>query len=630
MENQKVYEFALIVAGTYEEYQDKIIEGIVSYSKRNNINISCFTIFNDLSIDSDFTVGECSIYALINYDKFDGIILLVNTIQNQAAKDLLISNAKSSGLPVVLFDYEYNNRNFYNITIDNYNPMKSLVQHVINEHNAKRLYFISGPDNNPEAKTRLKAFKSACEDANILDENIRVYNGTFRPSDGKLAVKQLIEDGFWPDAIISANDAMALSAIKELNDFGYLVPRDIIVTGFDNTFIAAHNSPSLLTVDRPLVEIGKYACETIIKHIEGTPYENTYVANASVVIGESCGCSDSRDEDINNYKQSMLKIIENNRYDMLCVNTLISKMTECSTVEACMEPIVEFANKIDCEKICVCLYDNPFQENTISFIKNGENRLTAPLVWINGDRFDNHTVNRTEIDPRPYKTGGNISYYFPIHYGKTCFGYFIISNSDFPRRSFACHTLVMSLGNTIENINKLDNLNSALREINNLYIMDQLCNVYNRNGLLCMSKGIIERCKFEHKRLMISFIDMDGLKYVNDKFGHKEGDFALKTIARAISRSCTHDMICARFGGDEFVVVGINASMDDFENRLNAELEVANNVYVRPYEFECSVGSIVTDVTDNTDLFKLITEADSLMYEQKKRKKTSKYIRRDS
>lgn len=628
MEKKRLYEFALIVAGTYEEYQDKIIEGIVEYSKQNNINISAFTIFNDLSIDGDFAIGECSIYSLINYSKFDGIILMINTIQNQVAKNMLIEHAKNSGLPVVTFDYESNEDNFYNITIDNYIPMKNLVEHVIDVHNAKKLYFISGPSNNPEAKTRLKAFKDVCDNAGILDEDIRVFGGTFRPSDGKLAIKQMIEDGFWPDAVIAANDAMALAAIKELNDYGYNVPNDIIVTGFDNTFIAAHNSPSLSTVDRPLVEIGKRACDTIMKHIEEIPYEKTYMANANVIIGDSCGCHNHRDEDINEYKQSMLRSIENNRYDMLCVNTLISKLTECNTVNACMEPIVEFANKIDCEKICVCLYDNPFQENAIGLM-NEDNGLTAPLIWINGNRIDDTLFNKSEIDPRPYSDGGNISYYFPVHYGKTCFGYFIISNSDFPRRSFACHTLVISLGNTIENINKLNNLNAALREINNLYIMDQLCNIYNRNGLLCMSKGILEKCEIEHKSLMISFIDMDGLKHVNDTYGHKEGDFALKTIARAISNSCLPNMVCARFGGDEFVVVGVNASTTDFEKRLNHELELANNTYERPYQFECSVGSIVTEVNDNTDLFRLITEADGIMYEQKKRKKTSKYIRRD-
>ena len=128
--------------------------------------------------------------------------------------------------------------------------------------------------------------------------------------------------------------------------------------------------------------------------------------------------------------------------------------------------------------------------------------------------------------------------------------------------------------------------------------------------------------------MFISFIDMDGLKTINDKYGHKEGDFSIKTIATALKNSCNATTICARFGGDEFIAIGIGDNPEEFEAIFNHNLEILNSKSKKEYKIQGSIGSTVSKIDDNTDIFKLISQADSIMYEQKKRKKTSKYIRK--
>ena len=133
------------------------------------------------------------------------------------------------------------------------------------------------------------------------------------------------------------------------------------------------------------------------------------------------------------------------------------------------------------------------------------------------------------------------------------------------------------------------------------------------------------------QKLLISFVDMDGLKYINDNFGHSEGDFALKTLATIISESCEEGMICARFGGDEFIVIGLNAEEEDVEkveSSIKSRVEHTNKIIAKPYQVECSIGTLVTRVADDMTLFKLITKADEVMYKEKKRKNYSRYLRR--
>ena len=106
-----------------------------------------------------------------------------------------------------------------------------------------------------------------------------------------------------------------------------------------------------------------------------------------------------------------------------------------------------------------------------------------------------------------------------------------------------------------------------------------------------------------------------------------DGDFAIKKLAEAITESVRPDSVCARFGGDEFVIFNKNVSDKDaesFERKLNRKLENKNEIFNKPYKISASVGSIITVANDDTTLFNLIQQADDAMYEIKKRKKNSR------
>jgi diguanylate cyclase (GGDEF)-like protein len=253
--------------------------------------------------------------------------------------------------------------------------------------------------------------------------------------------------------------------------------------------------------------------------------------------------------------------------------------------------------------------------------------MSAPIIWNNGISESIEYFNGEDMFPVPQTKGGNINYFLPLHFRSKLLGYYIVTNSDFPINSLLCHTFTMAVSNAIENLCKISHINKAMEELNRIYVIDPLCNIYNRNGFIKHADKVFKDCVANEKTVMLSFIDMDGLKFINDNYGHDEGDFAIKELANVIKECCEDGDICARFGGDEFVIFNRNANEDSchiLEQRFNAKLEHHNSIVTKPYKISASIGSVIEKVDSTYTLFKIVKMADEVMYEVKKNKKNSR------
>ncbi|MBR4628206.1 MAG: GGDEF domain-containing protein [Ruminococcus sp.] len=642
MSDNKIKEIVVIVAGIDEEYQNEVLEGIIDCAKVSNINISCFSAFGGVMTSSLFDIGEYNIYELINYEKFDGAVLLTNTISDPVEREKIIAKVKASGIPTTVLDCD-DYPEFYNISIDNSEAMREIVRHVICCHNAKTINYISGPLANPEAADRYKAYLDVMKEYGREADDSRVFFGEFRAIDGVHGVEAFIDSGMpMPDAIICANDVMALAAVTTLEKYGYQIPGDVIVTGFDNTYNARHYCPALTTVSRPLREAGFKACELIVKLIAGEKFDKEIVLKSAPLYSESCGCSSADDSamDIKEYKKSAFRLINQCRVDISILNRMTSKLAEIENADENIAQIGKFIAQTGCRQYSICLcseWEGAFKDSwshdgTEEYQIHGyTKKMSAPYIWDNGKVSSVSSFESRDMYPKPFETGGNISYFLPLHFRERCLGYYILSNGDFPTKSLVCHSMLMNVSNSIENIRKLIHLNSVIEELDKLYVIDPLCGIYNRNGFIRNADTLYRKCADEGIPLLISFIDMDGLKMINDNYGHKEGDFALQRLASIINECSRGGKICARFGGDEFIIFGAGASADDiepFELSFRKHLEMLNKIIDKPYKIDASIGTLVTKVEQDTKLFALISQADQIMYERKKRKKTSRYLRK--
>ena len=160
-------------------------------------------------------------------------------------------------------------------------------------------------------------------------------------------------------------------------------------------------------------------------------------------------------------------------------------------------------------------------------------------------------------------------------------------------------------------------------ELRTVSLRDELTGLYNRRGLLTLAEQQLKVADRMKKGMLMLFADLDGMKKINDSLGHQEGDRALIDIAYVLKDTFRGSDIVARVGGDEFVVLALEAdktSCDLLTDNLKENLDLHNRKGERPYSLSLSIGITHYDPENPCSLDELIAGADRLMYEQKKKK----------
>ena len=298
----KSYNIALIIEEIDQSYQSAILSGIASMAAEYSMNVSAFVSFSGAMNNPRHDTGEFTIFSLPDFTRFDGAILLTNTIAYQPVIDDILSRIKEAGIPAVSIDNDI--PYLYHIGIDNKTAMRNMTEHLINVHNYRRFYYISGPADNPESADRLSAFREVTAEHGLtIDEN-DIYYGDFRARSGKNAAEELLSSGReLPDAIICANDVMAASAINYLTANGIAVPGDVAVTGFDNTYSSQNYQVEITSVDRPLSLSGRLACKMLYNHLNSVPQQRNVILKMSTRFTESCGCCENVSHDIEAFRE---------------------------------------------------------------------------------------------------------------------------------------------------------------------------------------------------------------------------------------------------------------------------------------------------------------------------------------
>ncbi len=184
------------------------------------------------------------------------------------------------------------------------------------------------------------------------------------------------------------------------------------------------------------------------------------------------------------------------------------------------------------------------------------------------------------------------------------------------------HMFALSLDNLRKKV-RLTRMNRMLGEKAD---RDPLTGLYNRYGFTTRSSQVIRKTLRAGERAKLYFIDVDGMKYINDNFGHGAGDQCLIEIAGTISRIEEKDgydhsqFVSMRFGGDEFVVIA-RCKDPDFETRFNESIGRMNAMHRYPFDIEVSIGSV--DIYTGGELHpdKILKIADDRMYEKKRARK---------
>jgi diguanylate cyclase (GGDEF)-like protein/PAS domain S-box-containing protein len=164
-------------------------------------------------------------------------------------------------------------------------------------------------------------------------------------------------------------------------------------------------------------------------------------------------------------------------------------------------------------------------------------------------------------------------------------------------------------------------------EMEKIVLRDQLTDLYNRRGFITLAEQQLKAANRAKMLKPLTFIDVDGLKTINDELGHEEGDMALIDTANILRRTFRESDIVARLGGDEFAVLAgemTEPGSEAFSERLQRNIDEYNAKGSRSYTLSISWGTAIYDPESPMSLDQLMSAADGLMYTQKKAKSNRK------
>lgn len=161
-------------------------------------------------------------------------------------------------------------------------------------------------------------------------------------------------------------------------------------------------------------------------------------------------------------------------------------------------------------------------------------------------------------------------------------------------------------------------------EIRNLSIRDELTGLYNRRGFLELARLIIQQTDRARGSALLFFLDLNGMKQINDQLGHEEGDHALQDTAGVLRATFRASDVVARLGGDEFVALLPEATSEQlvlFTRRIEAAIASRNQEPNQRFRLSVSVGGTLYDSARPESIEALLVKADALMYEEKRARK---------
>jgi LacI family transcriptional regulator len=216
--------------------------------------------------------------------KVDGLLMAEEAM---AAGDL---HELARRVPVVVIAGRRDENQLDVFVADNLTGMAALVSHLLTEHRCRRLCFVTGPKDAPDARERQVAFEEAvlAGPGSVIEQ---VIHGDFSEGSGAAAARVLLDRPSLPQAVVCANDQMAIGVLREFQRVGIRVPDDVALTGFDDVYPSRLVDPPLTTVSQPVRELGTRAAQRLLARLEEPALPpRAELLPTSAVIRRSCGC----------------------------------------------------------------------------------------------------------------------------------------------------------------------------------------------------------------------------------------------------------------------------------------------------------------------------------------------------
>lgn len=625
---------AIFASGWASQIFSQYLDGLRQSLKGKLVDTYVFMCYPSWATTEQDRHGEFNILRLPNLEDFDAAIVVANGLEFNDEIDFLFKKCRKSGIPSISVGIKTDG--LYYVGVDNKVGMKKLCEHLITEHKAKDFMFMAGSKDNADSNMRLQVLKETMVEHNLSFNEENVFYTNWENAKTTDFVDQWCDEGKkLPDAFVCGNDGVAMNVCLSLHEHGYSVPKDTLVTGFDNTYDAIVFDPSISSVKQNYEQLGVETGNLILDLFNGVKREKELEIPCEFIISESC-CS-SKAEEINilrrkhcrdsyrlksedtqldrklNYLERM--ILLGKCYDDIKVNLITALGNgfkyEGDSFHIVLEPSFELSIYNSNVPMRIDGYSSTLQiafSMEKGFISKSDIFATRALI-------PDHNPDDNE----------HLYVFVPIHNEDVTFGYFIMCDCLSKIDGHFLPKYQQRLNIAFERYRQklsLDELNKRLTEITRI---DALTHVKNRMAFETRARELYAEIRTEkNPKFAVAMFDVNNLKKINDVLGHNAGDTYLINACRLICHTFAHSPVF-RIGGDEFLSI---LQGPDYENRENLiesanrrmeELKIADVPEVEKISIASGIAEYNPKIDE--DVQSVLKRADTIMYENKAKMK---------
>ena len=597
------------------------------------VTLHVFRARNLPEMDPQQMTGEYNIFQLPKLADYDTVVLDLHYIseddwlESEAGRRFLNSIQKKTALSI-----GDPLEGVMQISIAWEKSVQELMDHLSQVHYCRSFWILADSMKNSETKRRMEFCRSYIQSQPGWHESM--VNADYAFSLDSLEEKLLEKEMELPDAVLCSDDSTALKFMYVAEKHGFHAPEDYLIVGFGNLREGICTIPALTTVTMNRKEYGKRCMELLL----GEGLDNHVPSH--FVCRRSCGCKyvlkDDERETVNCNIAQGVGLVEFGYH----VERLESDLLSCDTINQVGTCFAKSRLFPDCEAFFLVL-DRDFLSYKAD---DAYLNLRSSSISRNNSHFPVDGFPRSMKIVYSYEHGVEIirdrpvkgllpsfeendtswDYLFlPIHFRQYTVGYFAIQDAIRLLNTPYLTRTIRILDVVIENLYTKHILSKYNRILSDVSTKDAMTGFYNRLGYERLACRMFDEKRKAGEDLSILFIDMDGLKNMNDNHGHECGDYAIQAIAAAIHRHCGSDTLKIRMGGDEFLVMMermADEEVDELLRQIENEIPKTKEVSHLPYSPGISVGYIHTDATKDLEMDEYVREADAFMYEKKKLK----------
>jgi diguanylate cyclase (GGDEF)-like protein len=573
-----------------------------------------YNCYGNWSYDEAYNDGEYNIYQLPDLSEFDGVILACTNITDENRLQKISDFIKKASIPVVNLIAPLDD--FYYVGTDNMSSIRELVSHLYHEHACRKFLFAGGPIANAENSIRVKSFKQTLASLHVPETDYAVLYGDYDHDTGVHYMNQLYKSGHaFPDAIVCANDNIAIGICSTAESLGLKVPQDFYVTGFDNLDKATYFLPQITTAVNDREQIAYTAAELLFDIWDGKDVAHNHFIPATCIYRESCGCNRNIGINCREYaKKQVIFDVTQQKYDEDLME-LESRMAACTNFSDVFDEYSNFFHKLNCDGFYLVLDKKLFCPDIhTSFSQDGYclEHMSVECAWEGSNTLQFETIS--DLFGHLEKQGANHSYMFtPIHFKNQSVGFTILKNGRFLRDYPHFYDIHSTFVNILESLMKHNQIEHMYEKLKYMYNRDALTGLYNRIAYNEFVESKFETYCYNNISCALIFCDVDYFKKINDTKGHKYGDYLLKVIADILKMYCPENGYVYRFGGDEFTVFFPYATLQSVEQFIQNVEQALENLQI-----SISQGFIITDPASPKSVAEYLMLADQRMYQMKR------------